>query len=98
MSHRPVCKACEIEYRCSENGVNVVGYGDSGPLVIHEADEFECPSCHNVVIVGFGGGLYSRKGDTDFELAIEWATETAIIRNNYNDDRTKALHTTQKVK
>lgn len=91
-AHRPVCKSCEVEYRCSENGVNVVDYGDIGPHVIYEADEFECPSCHHVIIVGFGDRAYSQPGEVHFEQALTWADEHDVRRNNYGDERTKAIY------
>lgn len=91
MSHRPVCKTCELEYQCSENGVNVIDYSNRGPLAIAEADEFECPGCHHCIIVGFGS-VHKRRGEEGFEDAIYTAVTGGFHRDNYVDERTKAIH------
>jgi hypothetical protein len=81
-----------VEYLCKENGVTVVDYSTNGPYVIHEADEFECPSCHHVVIVGFGDGPFARRGDTDFVSAMDEASARGGRRNNFIDAATHAIH------
>ncbi len=53
MFHATVCSKCEVEFRPSKNGVEVVDYASFGPYKIWEADEWECPSCHTKVITGF---------------------------------------------
>ena len=91
MNHRPVCKKCEVEYQCSQNGVIVVDYNDNGPHVIHSADEFKCPSCQHVVIVGFGDG-YTRRGDTEVVSSMDEASAQLLRRNNFVDIDTHAVH------
>lgn len=53
MFHPIVCSNCQVEFKSSKNGVEVVDYTSFGPYKIWEADEWECPGCHTEVITGF---------------------------------------------
>jgi predicted RNA-binding Zn-ribbon protein involved in translation (DUF1610 family) len=48
----PVCKPCKTEMVCDANGSTVASEGY--PNHVYAGDEFSCPSCGNVIIVGFG--------------------------------------------
>ncbi len=53
MYHPTVCSSCQIDFRPSKNGVELVDYADFGPYKIWEADEWECPGCHTKIVTGF---------------------------------------------
>ena len=80
---RPVCTPCKVEFKCVENGVEVVDYGPHGPVAIAEADEVECPNCRHRIIVGFG---VPEKGDLQaLTGAVQRATDAGWKRDNVLD-------------
>lgn len=80
--HRPVCVKCEIEYRCSRNGVEVVDFNANGEYAYWNADEFECPGCQTRIIVGFGDSPMARHFEEGFKEEVANIAPD-LRRNNY---------------
>ena len=65
---RPVCVPCSLEMKCRKNGVNVLFLDREGEDdVIYRADSYECTSCAQEIIVGFGAKPITYAFDDDFQ-------------------------------
>lgn len=65
---KPVCRACEAEYRPHQNGVNVVEViGPSQrPYKLWKADALKCPGCGHEIVAGFGARPFASDWDENF--------------------------------
>jgi hypothetical protein len=85
--HRPICKKCECEMRCEENGVGVLdmagGRSNARPYKLYDADLYKCPKCGIEVIGGFGYNPISGEWKSDFQHHIDWYENNSHLIRNY---------------
>ena len=87
-----VCTNCEVEYRPSTNGVEVIEYASFGPYKFWEADEWECPGCKTKVITGFGYECLGRHdvNPEEFEAMIQNAWAAGRLRHDFKSVEQRA--------
>ena len=77
---RPACVDCMQTYNVEEIGITVlVQDEDLQPIEVWQADLWECRSCGNQIIGGFGNNAWSIKGDVDFEKHATEATKKGWV-------------------
>ena len=70
----PICTECNIEMKCTENGVTVAHI--KNPLWLRKGDRYSCPHCRNEMITSLGEAYESEE---DPIVVIEDAIDNALI-------------------
>lgn len=72
MTHKAICVRCETSYRPRKNDIRVLETMDGErPYRIWCADLWECPSCGQQIIAGFGALHIAEHYEEDFAEQAE---------------------------
>ena len=93
--HRPVCVKDQVEFRCSNNEVDVLDTSGESQRAykLWSADEFTCPVCHTKIVVGFGNRPVVQHFEDGFDAKVEkrkeWAANSNCTEFYYNHEYPK---------
>ena len=77
---RPLCVKCQVEYRPEKNDVTVEEMTSFGSYRLWSADLWECPSCHNQMIVGYGNSAYAEHWMDSYKRALVSAEAFGVYK------------------